>query len=94
MLAPGRDAFQMLFIVVARPPGNAGGALRKVHHMLAGAAAGLQHVAGLASQESRKHRPDRLVIAVVGSGIEPPIGLLWPPILAEFDHIFRHDKLP
>ena len=39
---------QMRLVEVARPPGDVGAMAGEMHHMLAGAAAGLQHVAGFA----------------------------------------------
>src|ERR1700739_4208742 len=64
-----------------------------MHHMLAGAAAGLQRIALLACEEPLQHRPDRRVIAMKGRGIEPAVGLDRPAVLAEFHDIFRHLRL-
>ena len=61
--------------------------------MLAGAAAGLQHVAGFAGEELLQHRPDRRMVAVERRRIEPAVGLDRPAILAEFHDIFRHRAL-
>jgi hypothetical protein len=64
-----------------------------MHHMLAGAAAGLQHIAGFTGEECLQHRPDRPMVAVERCRIQPPIGLDRPAILAEFDYILRHHAL-
>ena len=64
-----------------------------MHDVLAGAAAGLQHVAGFAGEELLQHRPDRLVVAMERGRIEPAVRLDRPAILAEFDDIFRHSRL-
>jgi hypothetical protein len=56
--------------------------------MLAGAAAGLDHITGFAGEEWLQHAPDRLMVAVEGSCVEAPVGLHRPTVLAEF-----HDKL-
>ena len=65
----------------------------KMHDMLAGAAAGLQHVPRFAREESLQHRPDRRVVAVECRRIEPAVGLDRPAVPAEFHHIFGHYRL-
>ena len=65
----------------------------KMHDMLAGAAAGLQHVSRFAGEEFLQHRPDRLMVAVERRGIEPTVRFDRPSILAEFHHIFGHCRL-
>ena len=64
-----------------------------MHHMLSGAAAGLQHVAGFTGEELLQHRPDRRMVAVERRGIEPAVRLDRPAILAEFHHKLSHDTL-
>ena len=59
-----------------------------MHHVLAGAAAGLDHVAGFACKKWLQHRPDRLMVAMKRRGIETAVGFDRPAILAEL-----HDKL-
>jgi len=41
-------------------------------------------------EEPQQHRTDRLMIAVKGRGVEPPVGLNGSAIPAEFNAIFRH----
>ena len=74
---------------IARPPNDAGVLPGEIHHVLAGAAAGLQHVAGLAAQELFQHRPDRDMVAVKGRRVEPPVGLARSAIPAEFGDKLR-----
>ena len=66
----------------------------EIDHMLAGAAAGLDHVAGFAGKERLQAPPDRLMVAVKRRRVETAIGLDRPAVLAEFHHIFRHEALP
>src|SRR5262249_32678102 len=47
---------------------------RKLRRVLAGAAADLQHVAGLCRQEIGHRRPDRVVIAVKSRTVQAAIG--------------------
>src|SRR5258707_12677162 len=94
MLQPRADAVQVRLVGIARPPGDVGGVAGKMHHMLAGAAAGLQHVAGFAGEEFLQDEPDRRVIAVERRSVQPAVGFDWPAILAEFRHIFRHGHSP
>jgi hypothetical protein len=63
-------------------------------HMLARAAADLQHLAGFAGEEFLQYRPDRLMVAVKGGGIEPAVGLDPPAIFTEFHDKLRHVTLP
>ncbi len=93
MGAPRRDAFQMLLVEIARPPGDVRGFPGEGDDMLAGAAAGLQDVTGPAGEGFLQDRPDRLVVAVERRRIEPAVRLDRPAILAEFDDIFRHETL-
>ena len=62
--------------------------------MLAGAAAGLDHVAGFPGEELLQHGPDRLMVAVECRRVEPAVGFDRPAILAEFNDIFSHARLP
>jgi hypothetical protein len=66
----------------------------EIDHMLAGAAADLNHIAGFPGKELLQHGPDRLMVAVERRRIEPAIGLDGPAILAEFNDIFSHTRLP
>jgi hypothetical protein len=61
---------------------------REMDHVLTGAAAGLDRLAGFAREEALQHRPDRLMVAMKRRGIETAIGLDRPSIPAEL-----HDKL-
>src|SRR5580693_5649194 len=90
MRTPRGDAFQMLFVEIARPPDDVGRGFCEEHDVLAGAAAGLQYLAGPSSEVLLQHRPDRLVIAVERGRVETPVRLDPPAILAEFDDVFRH----
>jgi len=65
-----------------------------MHRMLAGAAAGLQHVAGFAVKIPLQHGPDRLMVAMKRLRIKPAVRLDGAAILAEFDDILRHPGLP
>jgi hypothetical protein len=64
-----------------------------MHDMLAGAAAGLDDVAGFAGEEWLQHRPDRRMVAVECRRIEPAVRFDRPAILAELHHIFGHYRL-
>ena len=66
---------------------------REIHHMLAGAAADLDHIPGFSGQEALQHRPDRLMIAVKCRRVEAAVRLNRPAILAEFNDIVSHDIL-
>ena len=61
-----------------------------MHHMLAGAAAGLQHVAGFAGEEFPQDRPDRRVVAVERRRVEPAIGFNRLAGTGEFGTMFSH----
>src|SRR5690349_13278834 len=61
---PRQNAFEIRHAIIARPPGDAGRLAGEMHHMLPGAAAGLQYGAGFALQEPLQHRPDRRVVTV------------------------------
>ncbi len=65
----------------------------EIDHMLAGAAAGLDHVAGFAGQEFFQHRPDRLMIAMERRRVETAVGFDRPSVLAEFHDIVSHVRL-
>jgi hypothetical protein len=65
----------------------------EIHRVLAGAAAGLEHVTGFTGKEALQHLPDGLMIAVKGRSIEAAVGLDRPAVLAEFNDIFSHDTL-
>src|SRR6476659_9829289 len=70
MRPPCRDAFEMLLVEVARPPRDFGNMPREIDHMLAGAAAGLKHVAGFPLKKWLQHRADRLMVAVERRRVE------------------------
>src|SRR5450759_3954899 len=80
----------MLLVEIARPPGDFRRTAREIDHMLAGTAAGLDHVAGFAGKEFFQHRPDRPMVAVERRRVETAVGFDRPAILAEFHDIFRH----
>src|SRR5947209_14329713 len=90
MRPPRVDAAKMRLVEVARPPRNRGRPAREIHHMLPGAAAGLEHVPGFSVEEWFELRPDRLAIAMKRRRIEPAVGRGRPAILAEFDNIVGH----
>src|SRR3981189_1373259 len=83
----------MLLVEIARPPNDLWNVRREVDHMLAGAAAGLDHIAGFAGKEPLQHGADRLMVAVKRGRVETAVGLDWLAILAEFHDIFSHDAL-
>jgi hypothetical protein len=62
----------------------------EIDHMLAGAAAGLDHVAGFAGKEFLQARPDRPMIAVIGRRVEAAVGWNRTAVPAEFDDVFSH----
>src|SRR5215211_7555166 len=83
----------MLRAKIAGPPGDIGGIAGKVDDVLPGAAAGLQHVAGLAGEIPLKHRPDRRVVAMERGPVEPAVGLRGSTVPAKFHYILRHHGL-
>src|ERR1700722_10522131 len=93
MRPPRHDAFKMLIVEIAWPPGDFRNMAGEIHHVLAGAAAGLDHVPGFPGKEALQHLPDGLMIAVKGRSIEAAVGLDRPAVLAEFNDIFCHDTL-
>src|ERR1700712_1613095 len=93
MFQPGCDTGEMALVIIARPPCDLRRVRCEMHHVLAGAATGLQHIAGFAGEECLQHRPDRPMVAVERRRVQPPIGLDRPAILAEFDYKFRHRTL-
>ena len=62
-----------------------------MHHMLSGAAAGLQHVAGFAREKFFQHLPDRLIVAVERRRIEAAVRT--GAVAAEFSRMLSHDSL-
>ena len=84
----------MLFVEIARPPDDIGRVAGEIDHMLAGAAAGFDDVAGFAREKSLQYRPDGLMIAVKRRRVETAVGLDRPAVLAEFHDIFSHNTLP
>ena len=66
----------------------------QVDDMLAGAAAELDGVSGLSGEELHQHGADRLMVAVKGRRVEPPVSFAPTAILAEFNDIFRHGLPP
>ena len=58
--------------------------------MLAGAAAGFDHVAGFAIEEFLQDRPDRLMIAVKRRRIETAVRFNRLAVLAEFHNVLSH----
>src|ERR1700680_2703205 len=94
MRPPRMDALQVLLVEIARPPGDFRHVMGEIDPMLAGATAGLDHVAGFAGQELLQHRPDRLMVAVERRRVETAVGFDRPAVLAKFHHILSHDSLP
>src|ERR1700688_4770021 len=90
MRPPCIDAFEMLFVEIARPPNDPRGMAGELHHMLAGAAAGLDHITGFPGQELLQYRPDRLMVAVERRRVETAVRLQRPAVLAELHDIFSH----
>src|SRR5882757_7057715 len=80
----------MRFVEIARPPDDARKVPREIDHMLAGAAAGLDHVAGFAGAIPMQYRADGLMIAMKRRRIQAPVRLDRPAILAELHHKFSH----
>ena len=62
----------------------------QIDHMLAGAAAGFDHIAGFAGKERLQHCPDRFMIAVKCRRVEAAVGFHRPAVLAKFHDIFNH----
>jgi len=83
----------MLVVEIARPPGDIRGLPREVDRVLAGPAAGFQHVTGFPGKVALQDRPDRLVVAMECGCVQPAVRLDRPPVLAKLDHIFRHQRL-
>jgi hypothetical protein len=83
----------MLFIQVARPPGDLRRSSREIDHMLAGAAAGLHDVTGFPGQKNFQYRPDRSMISVKCRRVETAVGFDRPAIPAELLDIFSHGIL-
>jgi len=81
-----------LVVEIARPPGDIGKMTGEIDDMLACAASGLDHITGFAGKEPLQHGTDRLVIAVKGRRVEPPVGFDRAIILAEFDDVFSHAR--
>ena len=67
--------------------------MREIDHMLAGAAAGLEHVAGLIGEVPQQDCPDRLMVAVERRRVETAVGFDPPAVLAEFHDIVSHVSL-
>ena len=65
----------------------------EMNDMLAGAAAGLHHIAGLAGEEFFQHGPDRLVVAMKRRCIETPVRFDRPAILTELYNKLSHLNL-
>src|ERR1700694_2597145 len=93
MRPPRIDAPKVLLVEIARPPDDFRGMASEIDHMLASAAARLDHVTGFAGKEWLQHRPDRLMVAVERRRVETAVGFDRPAGLAEFDDIFSHDAL-
>ena len=62
----------------------------EIDHVLAGATAGLDCIAGFASDELPQHRADRLVIAVKGRRVKPAVGIGTTTVVSEFNDILNH----
>src|SRR5258708_33457131 len=80
----------MLLIKIARPPGDFRHTAGEIDHVLAGAAAGLNHVAGFTGEELLQHRPDRLMVAGKRRRVETAGRRDRAAVLAEFHHTVRH----
>ena len=91
MRPPGGDALEMLGVEIARPPNDVRHVTGEIDHMLAGTAAGLDHLAGFTGKLPLQQVADRLMVAVERGRVEAAVGFDRPAILAEFHDIFRHD---
>jgi hypothetical protein len=80
---PGRDAFQMRFDVIARPPDQVRGPAGKFDDVAASPAPDLEHIAFLLVEKRCEPFPDRFTIAMEGGRIEPAIRLRSHSALAE-----------
>jgi hypothetical protein len=87
---PCLDALQMLVVQVARPPGDGRKMAGEIDHVLAGAAADLDDIAGFAGEEWPQRRADRPVDCDEGRRVEPAAGSRATTVLAEFDDIVDH----
>jgi hypothetical protein len=94
MRPPGIDAAKMLRVEIARPPGDIGTMAGEMNHVLAGAAAGLDHVACFAGKKLPQYSPDHLMITVKRRSIETAVGLNPSAIPAELHDKLRHAVLP
>ena len=94
MPPPRLDADEVIFVEVARPPGDVGKLAGEIDNVLTGAAAGLNGVAGFAGQVPLQNAADRLMVTVKGRRVEPPVGLEAATIFAKFNDILSHDSLP
>src|ERR1700722_19606213 len=90
MLPPRGNALQMLLVEIARPPGDFREMAGEIDDVLAGAAAGLDHVAGFSGKEFLQHGSDRLMVAVIGCRVETTVGFDPPAVPAEFHDIPGH----
>src|SRR5947209_1832075 len=94
MRPPRLDALQMRLVEVARPPYDLRTVAGEIDHVLSGAAAGLDDVAGFAIEKFPQHLPNRLMVAVKCRRIQTPISFDRLAIPAEFHHVFRHCCYP
>jgi hypothetical protein len=94
MPPPRLNADEVIFVEVARPPGDVGKLTGEFDNVLTGAAAGLNGVAGFAGQVPLQNAADRLMVTVKGRGVEAPVGFEAATIFAKFNDILSHDCLP
>src|SRR3984885_13344071 len=94
MQPPPLDAGQVIFVEIARPPCDVGKLTGELDDVLTGATAGLNGVAGFSGQVSLENGADGLMITVKARRVEPPVRCAAAAILAKFNDIVSHRKLP
>src|SRR5690349_24127033 len=92
--SPCLNAFEMLFVKIARPPGDIRKMAGQIDHMLAGAASDLDRFARCSSEVLFDDGADSFMVTMEGGRVEPAVGFARATVLSEFDDIFRHGALP
>src|SRR3569832_2056188 len=94
MLPPGFDASEVIVVEIARPPRDVRKLPGEFDDVLARPASHLDRIAGFFGQVPRQPALDRLMVAVKGRRIEPPVRLPADAILAELDDKTGHNSSP
>ena len=94
MQPPRLDAGQVIFVEIARPPCDLRKLTGELDDVLTGATAGLNGVAGFSGQVSHQNAAYGLVVTVKGRRVEPPVRCSAAAILAKFNDVIGHHKLP